>query len=518
MKLDSKADVLVTETFDAGLLGEHVLHIISHAHNHLLQENNLVIPWRARVYAALGYCSNDTVIQTSTFGELDLLELKVMSKEMAKEPYDCQKLNSSSIFSEAKEIFEINFNSKEDVSRYLREKNVFCVLLKSNNECQTNCVITWFELFLNKSGTIKLSTDPHQNVECCWDQAVFPLVKPLILKTNDEIEVEFEVSGHLKLTSANKKSPIGNNSDNEIILIPSSWLKRVNHFKPFSQEMLSQFAEIKTIFDMTSIPMISLQILKKFSEATLTMYVDHTDIKSKEDIKGKIDFVTELALKNEIRHSRISGISQILNEDEKYELLIFEPVMASGRISDTSIKSLNKIKESYIPKVVLPKKLNLNVALIESEALVRQNKLVSNESVMNFKIAEFINQLSVSHVQNINLKDLKFGFLSEKATIHTFDFNNDSVKNFKTEFELEIAEINGKSDHEGRIIHAILYWFDLYYQDDPNAGMSTINDLSQCFDAAAFLLPTPRKIDNADDCFTCELIVEDGFIHISLIS
>ena len=517
MKLDEKADVLVTETFDAGLFGEHVLEILDHAHKHLLQENNLVIPWKAKVYAAFGYCLIDTVIQTSNYGELDLSELNVMSKELAKEPYDCQKLKSSNVFSEAKEIFEIKFNSKEDVSRYLREKNAFSLSLKSSSE-RINCVITWFELFLNETGTIKLSTNPHQNEECCWDQAVFPLVKPLILKTNDEIEVEFEVSGHLKLTSANKKSPIGNNSDNEIILIPSSWLKRVNHFKPFSEEMLSEFAEIKTIFDMTNIPMMSLQILKKFSEATLTMYVDHTDIKSKEDIKGKIDFVTELALKNEIRHSRISGISQILNEDEKYELLIFEPVNSSGRISDTSIKSLNKIRESYIPKVVLPKKLNLNVALIESEDLVRQNKLVSNESVMNFKIAEFINQLSVSHVQNINLKDLKFGFLSEKATIHTFDFNNDSVKNFKTEFELEIAEINGKSDHEGRIIHAILYWFDLYYQDDPNAGMSTINDLSQCFDAAAFLLPTPRKIDNADDCFTCELIVEDGFIHISLIS
>ena len=516
MKLDAKADVLVTETFDAGLLGEHVLEILEHAHKHLLQENNLVIPWKARVYAALGYCSSiDTVIQISTFGELDLSELKVMSKELAKEPYDCQKLNSSNICSEAKEIFEIKFNSKEDVSRYLREKSVFSVSLKPNKECQTNCVITWFELFLNESGTIKLSTNPHQNEECCWDQAVFPLVKPLILQTNDEIEVEFEVSGHLKLTSVNKKSPILVN-DNEIILISNLNIKRVNHFKPFSEEMLSQFEDIKTIFDMTNIPMISLQILKKFNEPTLTMYIDPSidHVKSKEDTKGKLDFVTELAIKNEIRHSRISGISQILSEDEKYDLLIFEPVDSSGRLSDTSIKSLNKIRGSYIPKVVLPKKLNLNVALIESEELIRRNILVSNESVMNFKIAEFINQLSVSHVQNINLKDLKFEFLSEKATIHTFDFNNDSIKNFKTEFELEmLAEgINGKS------VHALLYWFDLFYQDDPNAGMSTINELSQCFDASAFLLPTPRKIDNNDDCFTCELIVEDGFIHISCIS
>ena len=516
MKLDEKADVLVTETFDAGLFGEHVLEILDHAHKHLLQENNLVIPWKAKVYAAFGYCLIDTVIQTSNYGELDLSELNVMSKELAKEPYDCQKLKSSNVFSEAKEIFEIKFNSKEDVSRYLREKNAFSVSLKSSSE-RINCVITWFELFLNETGTIKLSTNPHQNEECCWDQAVFPLVEPFMVKTNDEIEVDFEVSsGHLKLTSVNKKSPTILINDNNLILIPSLWLSRVNHFKPFSEEMLNQFEDTKTIFDMSNIPMISLQILKKFSESTLTMYVDHTDIKSMEDTKVKVDFVTELAQKNDIQHSRISGISQILSDGEKYELLIFDPVDSSGRLSDTSIKSFNKIRESYTPNVVLPKKLNLNVALIESEELISHHKLVSNESVMNFKVAEFINDLSVDHVQNINLKDLKFRFLSDKATIHTFDFNSDSVRNFKTEFELEMESNEGKSE---RIIHAIIYWFDLFYQDDPNAGMSTINDdLSHCFEASAFLLPNPKKIDNTEDCLTCELIVEDGFIHISLVS
>ena len=69
--------------------------------------------------------------------------------------------------------------------------------------------------------------------------------------------------------------------------------------------MLNQFEDTKTIFDMSNIPMISLQILKKFSESTLTMYVDHTDIKSMEDTKVKVDFVTELAQKNDIQHSII---------------------------------------------------------------------------------------------------------------------------------------------------------------------------------------------------------------------
>ena len=37
VSLEEKADILVTETFDAGLFGEHVLEILDHAHKHLLK-------------------------------------------------------------------------------------------------------------------------------------------------------------------------------------------------------------------------------------------------------------------------------------------------------------------------------------------------------------------------------------------------------------------------------------------------------------------------------------------------
>ena len=46
-----RADILVTEIFDNGLLGEYAFVAIEHAKNHLLKPNAQLIPSGARVYA-----------------------------------------------------------------------------------------------------------------------------------------------------------------------------------------------------------------------------------------------------------------------------------------------------------------------------------------------------------------------------------------------------------------------------------------------------------------------------------
>jgi hypothetical protein len=42
--MSPRADLLVTETFDAGLFGEHVLETLDHAHKELLAEKARVVP------------------------------------------------------------------------------------------------------------------------------------------------------------------------------------------------------------------------------------------------------------------------------------------------------------------------------------------------------------------------------------------------------------------------------------------------------------------------------------------
>ena len=45
-------DILLTETFDAGLLGEHIFETLDHAFKHFLKKQCTILPFRASVYIA----------------------------------------------------------------------------------------------------------------------------------------------------------------------------------------------------------------------------------------------------------------------------------------------------------------------------------------------------------------------------------------------------------------------------------------------------------------------------------
>ena len=174
-----------------------------------------------------------------------------------------------------------------------------------------------------------------------------------------------------------------------------------------------------------------------------------------------MDFVTEISNKNDISLRKISGISQINNEF--YDMVVFEPVNSSGRLNNTSLNLFNEIIQKFQPKFVLPRKLHLNIVLIECEELVKQYRIPSNDPFMDFKVADHINSLSINHVQNIDLSDVKYRFLSGIRTIHTFDFKK-TVENFRYKFPLSgwggdtnnicrIFSIPGVLSYQARVIN-----------------------------------------------------------------
>ena len=52
-------NLLITETFDAGLLGEHVLETLDHAFKNFLSKRCIIVPCRASVYISLIECQAD---------------------------------------------------------------------------------------------------------------------------------------------------------------------------------------------------------------------------------------------------------------------------------------------------------------------------------------------------------------------------------------------------------------------------------------------------------------------------
>ena len=64
--LPQRADVLVTETFSSGLINEHVLPTVEHAHAHLLRPGATVIPAAA---SAIGYLAGGPMLRGMLYAE-----------------------------------------------------------------------------------------------------------------------------------------------------------------------------------------------------------------------------------------------------------------------------------------------------------------------------------------------------------------------------------------------------------------------------------------------------------------
>ena len=101
-------DLLITETFDAGLFGEHVLETLDHAHKKLLCKKAeattaKIIPMGAKVYIALlecGILERQHSFSGNSCGPLNFSALRLVPSvarqflDAANDPYDSIDLRS----------------------------------------------------------------------------------------------------------------------------------------------------------------------------------------------------------------------------------------------------------------------------------------------------------------------------------------------------------------------------------------------------------------------------------------
>ena len=254
--------------------------------------------------------------------------------------------------------------------------------------------------------------------------------------------------------------------------------------------------------DFVPIPLNSLNILKENSTAELTMVMNQ----SPDDTKCKIDLVSEIASKNGIELTRIDGISR-LPPNEKYDLVIFNPILYSGCLNSKILRELDESK--LTGKYFSPQKVTIWISLIESEDLVKNYKMLPLNQTMEFKnIAQGMNTYAVNHVQNIRLDQIKYRHLSQMINVYSIDFFDKSdnlCQLIKDELEIKI-------ENSGNV-HAILYWFELLSQDETKE--STLNH--ELFDNAAILLDEPFMVDpKKEDYLSVEITVENYLIDMKL--
>lgn len=177
--LPERADILVTEIFDNGLLGENALTAIEHARKNLLKPNAQLIPCGARVYAS---CIESIEIyknhRVETISNFDLSPFNQFTSydytgyHLAKTDYKALSATTP--------IFEFDFRKDHENKSTTIEFNV-----TQSGVC--HAVAFWYELQLDKDTII--STAPDLPQLSCWKQAVQLLPKPLPLTKGETFKL-----------------------------------------------------------------------------------------------------------------------------------------------------------------------------------------------------------------------------------------------------------------------------------------------------------------------------------------
>ncbi|XP_022737385.1 protein arginine N-methyltransferase 1.6 [Durio zibethinus] len=162
--IPSRADVLVSEILDSELLGEGLIPTLQHAHDKLLVENPLTVPYRAVTYGQLveSTClwklhdlyGNEAKASDGIYlvpAGLDTF-IHVKSQQY---PMHCDAIRKETkLLSEPFKIFEFDFWKRPDSHGETE------VQIKAIDDGSIHAVVSWWILQLDPEGTIFYSTAP----------------------------------------------------------------------------------------------------------------------------------------------------------------------------------------------------------------------------------------------------------------------------------------------------------------------------------------------------------------------
>jgi precorrin-6B methylase 2 len=191
--LPRRADVLVTEIFDAALLGEDVQATLADALERLLAEGARIVPHMARIHCAL--LSSEELWQHYRVSRAAGFDLAALN-EFAAEPYYQVDLAGArhELLSEPIEIAALALAKVREWPARLAQT----LTVKRAGLCHALCF--WFDLDLDAKGKVKLTNSPlpsrHRKAGH-WGQCIQLLDPPLAVKRRQRIAVQAQNRGKL---------------------------------------------------------------------------------------------------------------------------------------------------------------------------------------------------------------------------------------------------------------------------------------------------------------------------------
>ncbi|MFC4584814.1 50S ribosomal protein L11 methyltransferase [Sphaerisporangium corydalis] len=176
-----RADLIVSEIVDCGLIGEGVLPTVEHAREHLLAPGGVLLPESGRVFGALlDSVAVDRLNRVQFAGGFDVGLLN----GLATRGHFPVRLNTwpHRVLSPTAELCSFDFarGSAADGSAEVE--------LHAAEDGVAHGMVVWFEMSLG--GGIVLRNSPD-NLASHWMQAFVPFVEPIELSAGDRVEMLF---------------------------------------------------------------------------------------------------------------------------------------------------------------------------------------------------------------------------------------------------------------------------------------------------------------------------------------
>ncbi|WJX65360.1 Protein arginine N-methyltransferase 7, variant 2 [Trifolium repens] len=163
--ISSRADVLVSEILDSELLGEGLIPTLQHAHDKLLVENPLTVPYRATTYGQLvesTFLRRLHDLHSNEAGVSDGIQLtppgleSVLGVKRQQYAMHCDPIGEElKPLSEPFKIFEFDFWKRPE--SYGESE----ICIKATDDGRVHAVVSWWVLQLDREGTIYYSTAPR---------------------------------------------------------------------------------------------------------------------------------------------------------------------------------------------------------------------------------------------------------------------------------------------------------------------------------------------------------------------
>lgn len=479
-----KVDLIVTEILDSGILGEGILQSLIHAKKYLLKEKGQIIPWKVKIFIS-GYQSRiltqNHVLINESFKEyifLDGLNLIIEQNE----PYDCENVDNIpdfKIITSTNEDLEINFNDLGIMKDFYSGQLNCKVKLESEFQAEQDCLdgfVVWFKLYLDQNDLENfISTAPGEN--SCWNQAIFPLKHPVILKKYQVINLSVSCREGILEIQSNLEE------DQKFLEVEERIVKFLNdsdYLRDLENAVLDSVKKSKKIdycADFLPFPYIGFVLLKE------------KRLKKLYCLKEQERLIRKIAAFNCIESSSISFVESPLDLLElpgiQFDVITFFPFDTLGDLDNHVIYEIGSlvpiVKSSG---VLIPHKLEIQAVLISSDWLFNSCK-ITNPGIIELGIGKSLEKFSTE--QHLDLQDFSYSRVSEEFKLAEIEFTDEFREN-SNKVQLKNSLVD---------LHAILCHFKVQFTR--KSEFHETNSRDSHIRQFAFVLERPIKLQQQEN-------------------